>query len=72
MAANDFQRDLLLPALFARSRRRSAGDAAGDPLASPSAAMLRENRCDLLISPLPPTGAASCRNGCCAILCLLL
>jgi len=58
VAANDFQRDLLLPALFARIeaavRRVSLRVI---PSQSPTAAMLRENRCDLLISPLPPTGA---------------
>lgn len=58
VAANDFQRDLLLPALFGRLEaavKRVTLQVI--PSQSPTAAMLRENRCDLLISPLPPTGA---------------
>lgn len=57
IAANDFQRDLLLPTLLrqlqaaTRSVRLRA-----IPSQLPSAEMLRENRCDLLISPVPPTG----------------
>ncbi|MFI5011163.1 MAG: LysR family transcriptional regulator [Hyphomicrobiales bacterium] len=57
IAANDFQRDLLLPALFRRV------EAVAQPMRLrvipselPTAEMLRENRCDLLISPRPPTG----------------
>ena len=57
IAANDFQRDLLLPRFF----RHVAGQVKSltlrvIPSQSPSPAMLRENRCDLLISPLPPSG----------------
>jgi len=57
IAANDFQRDLLLPALV---RRVTA--AVQDftlrviPSQSPSPLMLRDNRCDLLITPVPPVG----------------
>ncbi|MDE2200757.1 MAG: LysR family transcriptional regulator [Rhodospirillales bacterium] len=58
IAANDLQRDLLLPALFAaaasRLRRVSLRVI---PSESPSPSLLRENRCDLLITPLPPAGA---------------
>ena len=57
IAANDFQRDLLLPGFVRRV------EAAVDsltlrviPSQSPSPAMLRENRCDLLITPVPPSG----------------
>jgi DNA-binding transcriptional LysR family regulator len=57
VAANDFQRDLLLPAFF---RRVEAAVQRLDlriiPSQSPSAALLRETQCDLLISPLPPSG----------------
>lgn len=57
IAANDFQRDLLLPRFF----RQVAAQVKSltlrvIPSQSPSPAMLRENRCDLLISPLPPSG----------------
>jgi DNA-binding transcriptional LysR family regulator len=57
IAANDFQRDLLLPRFF-----RHVADKVRSlnlrviPSQSPSPAMLRENRCDLLITPLPPSG----------------
>ena len=57
IAANDFQRDLLLPSFFrhveAAVRSLSLRII---PSQSPSPAMLRENRCDILISPLPPSG----------------
>ncbi len=57
IAANDFQRDLLLPGFF----RKVSGQVRSlnfrvIPSQSPSPAMLRENRCDLLITPLPPSG----------------
>ncbi len=57
IAANDFQRDLLLPRFF----NHVAGQVKSlnlrvIPSQSPSPAMLRENRCDLLITPLPPSG----------------
>ena len=58
IAANDFQRDLLLPSVFraieAAVKRVSLRVI---PSQSPSAAILRENRCDLLVTPLPPAGA---------------
>jgi len=57
IAANDFQRDLLLPALL---RRIAASTARIDlrvvPSGLPTADMLREERCDLLITPRPPSG----------------
>jgi DNA-binding transcriptional LysR family regulator len=57
IAANDFQRDLLLPALMTRLRRNA-------PLLSlrvipsdvPSLEMLRNEHCQLVISPRPPDG----------------
>ena len=57
IAANDFQRDLLLPALMTRLRRNA-------PLLSlrvipsdvPSLDMLRNEHCQLVISPRPPDG----------------
>lgn len=57
IAANDFQRDLLLPALMARLREQA-------PLLKlrvipsdvPSLEMLRNERCQLVISPRPPDG----------------
>jgi DNA-binding transcriptional LysR family regulator len=57
IAANDFQRDLLLPGLYRRLEAKMQRlKLRVIPSQSPSAAMLRENRCDLLISPLPPSG----------------
>jgi DNA-binding transcriptional LysR family regulator len=57
IAANDFQRDLLLPGLV---RRISAAVQSFTlrviPSQSPSPSMLRDNRCDLLITPVPPVG----------------
>jgi DNA-binding transcriptional LysR family regulator len=57
IAANDFQRDLLLPRFcqLVSARVRSL-NLRVIPSQSPSPAMLRENRCDLLITPLPPSG----------------
>jgi len=57
IAANDFQRDLLLPALMVRLRRKA-------PLLTlrvipsdvPSLEMLRNEHCQLVISPRPPDG----------------
>jgi DNA-binding transcriptional LysR family regulator len=57
IAANDFQRDLLLPS-FCRdvtAKVRSL-NLRIIPSQSPSPAMLRENRCDVLITPRPPEG----------------
>ncbi len=57
VAANDLQRDLLLPSLlaalqrhFARVRLRIV------PSDQPTPDMLREERCDLVLSPFPPAG----------------
>lgn len=58
VAANDFQRDLLLPEFF---RRVAAAAPAVRlkviPSGVPSADVLRESRCDMLITPRPPSGA---------------
>lgn len=57
VAANDLQRDLLLPRFFSHVAARVKGlNLRVIPSQSPSPAMLRENRCDLLITPLPPSG----------------
>ena len=57
IAANDFQRDLLLPRFFAHvAARVKSLNLRVIPSQSPSPAMLRENRCDVLITPLPPSG----------------
>ena len=57
IAANDFQRDLLLPRFFdhVAGQVRSL-NLRVIPSQSPSPAMLRENRCDLMVTPLPPSG----------------
>jgi DNA-binding transcriptional LysR family regulator len=57
IAANDFQRDLLLPELL----RRLVAEAPGIrlrviPSGVPAVGLLREDHCDLLITPLPPDG----------------
>jgi len=57
IAANDFQRDLLLPTFFARVQAAVASFSLRVvPSGSPSAALLREQGCDLLITPIPPSG----------------
>ena len=57
VAANDFQRDLLLPRLFGHiAAQVKSLNLRVLPSQSPSPAMLRENRCNLLITPLPPSG----------------
>lgn len=58
VAANDFQRDLLLPAL----QRRLAAQLKSlrlivIPSRAPTAEMLREGRCDLIVTPRPPAGS---------------
>lgn len=58
VAANDFQRDLLLPAL----QRRLAGKLKSlrlivIPSRAPTAQMLRERCCDLIVTPRPPEGS---------------
>ncbi|WP_035971368.1 LysR family transcriptional regulator [Bradyrhizobium sp. WSM3983] len=57
IAANDFQRDLLLPKFFDHvAAQVKSLNLRVNPSRSPSPAMLRENRCDLLVTPLPPSG----------------
>ena len=57
IAANDFQRDLLLPAFYRRiSAKVGSLNLRVIPSQSPTPAMLREDRVDLLITPLPPSG----------------
>lgn len=58
VAANDFQRDLLLPAF----QRRLAGRLKSVrliviPSRAPTAQMLREGRCELIVTPRPPEGS---------------
>lgn len=58
LAANDFQRDVLLPALAARLSARAPGVSLRViPSDVPTLEMLREGVCDLVISPRPPEGA---------------
>lgn len=57
IAANDFQRDLLLPALMARLRVQAPGVALRIiPSDVPSLELLRHEQCQLVISPRPPDG----------------
>lgn len=57
IAANDFQRDTLLPALMQRLRQQAPGVSlrviASDV---PTSEMLRQQQCQLIISPRPPEG----------------
>jgi len=57
IAANDFQRDALLPTLMQRLRQQAPGVSlrviASDV---PTAEMLRQQQCQLIISPRPPEG----------------
>ena len=58
IAANDFQCDLLLPALAARLRQSAPGVALRIiPSAVPRLDMLRSDDCQLVISPRPPEGS---------------
>ena len=58
VAANDFQRDLLLPALLARLRPLAPALVLRViPSAIPRLDMLRNDECQLVISPRPPDGA---------------
>jgi DNA-binding transcriptional LysR family regulator len=58
IAANDFQRDALLPALVGRLRKRAPGVALRIiPSNVPTSDMLRDERCQLVVSPRPPEGA---------------
>lgn len=57
IAANDFQRDLLLPLLAAQLRTQAPGVTLRIiPSAVPRPEMLRSDDCDLVISPRPPQG----------------
>lgn len=58
IAANDFQRDLLLPPLLDRLRTQAPGvKLRVIPSNVPSLEMLRDEQCQLVISPRPPDGA---------------
>lgn len=58
IAANDFQRDLLLPALAARLRTQAPGVVLRViPSAVPRLETLRSDDCQLAISPRPPEGS---------------
>ena len=57
IAANDFQRDLLLPRFYRQvASLVKSFTLRVIPSQSPSPTVLRENRCDLMITPLPPEG----------------
>lgn len=58
IAANDFQRDVLLPPLMQRLRLAAPGVALRViPSGVPGLDMLRHRHCDLIITPRPPDGA---------------
>lgn len=58
IAANDFQRDVLLPALARRLREAAPGVVLRIiPSGVPSLEMLRDRVCDIAISPRPPDGS---------------
>lgn len=58
VAANDLQRDLLLPPLLRRLRARAPDLVLRVvPSGAPRAALLRDGGCDLLITPRPPDGS---------------
>ncbi|MDX1457526.1 MAG: LysR family transcriptional regulator [Marinobacter sp.] len=58
IAANDYQRDLLLPPLAAILRTQAPGITLQViPSGIPSADMLRKEVCDLIISPHPPSAS---------------
>lgn len=58
VAANDFQREVLLPALAAQLRTQAPGVVLRIiPSDVPSLEMLRDGVCDLAISPRPPEGS---------------
>lgn len=58
VAANDFQRDLLLPRFLQRVKSQAPGIRLRViPSGLPSAQLLREEQCDLLITPVPPSSA---------------
>lgn len=58
IAANELQRDLLLPTVFARLREHSPMlSLRVIPSGVPTLDMLRDGHCDLIISPRPPDGS---------------
>lgn len=58
IAANDLQRDLLLPGLLRRLRAQAPGlTLRVIPSGAPQAAMLRDETCQLVITPRPPEGS---------------
>lgn len=58
IAANDFQRDLLLPALLLKLRQHAPQVSLRVvPSGVPSPDMLRDGYCDLIVSPRPPDAA---------------
>lgn len=58
VAANDLQRDLLLPPLLRRLRARAPRlTLRVIPSGAPQAALLREGGCELLLTPRPPEGS---------------
>lgn len=58
IAANDLQRDLLLPALLRRLHCEAPGVTLRViPSGAPEAAMLRDESCQLVITPRPPDGS---------------
>ncbi|SFM48951.1 LysR family transcriptional regulator [Marinobacter pelagius] len=64
IAANDYQRDLLLPGLVKILRREAPGISLQViPSGIPSADMLRKDVCDLIISPHPPEATDIMQRG---------
>jgi len=64
IAANDYQRDLLLPDLVRLLRREAPGISLQViPSGIPSADMLRKDVCDLIISPHPPEATDIMQRG---------
>ena len=58
VAANDLQRDLLLPGLLRRLRAQAPGlTLRVVPSGAPEPALLRDGSCDLAITPRPPQGS---------------
>ena len=58
IAANDLQRDLLLPAWLRRVRSRAPGVTLRViPSGAPEPALLRDEGCHLLVTPRPPEGS---------------
>lgn len=73
VAANDFQRDMIFPELVRIARKNKISlNLSFMPSAIPTAALLRESRCDLIVSPIRPdasdiyqTRLFDDRLGCC-------